>query len=112
MTATLHFLRSNTAHTAYTGSVDVDSAWHGADAAPTVVADTSVHVRVELATEDDVASAPQPVDEDPCEEQARRNFTRRELAEDLRRARAGHTGATSREPQEENDRTAIARDSS
>lgn len=105
MTATMHSLRSNTA---YSGSGDVESDWRGADAAATGVADTSVHVREELATEDDVASATQPVDDDPCEEQARRNFTRRELAAYMRRARGDHAATASSDQQEENDRTADA----
>jgi hypothetical protein len=79
------------------------------DPAAAVVAHTRVHVRVQHAAEDDVARGPQTVADDPCacEESARRNFTRRELAAALRQARANHRSASS-EQRDENEPTADA----
>ena len=107
MTAILQSLRTDST---YSGTGDVDSAWRGAGAAATVVTHRSAQVRVQLATGDGVASGSQPGDDYPCEDLARRNFTRRELAADLQRLGAGQAATTSSEPQEENDRTEAARD--
>jgi len=103
MIGILHSLRST-----YVGSGDIDSE-RGADVADAIGAHTRRHVRVQLAAEDDVARGPQTVAEDPCacEENARRNFTRRELAAALRRSRADHRSSSS-EQRDDDEPTADA----
>jgi hypothetical protein len=104
MTASVHFSRLSTA---YTGSYRGCAEWHAVDGAATVRRQTSVHAVVMLAPDRGSTPESRPVSDGSycCEECcARRNFIRRELAADVRRARANRESVAPGEQQNNEDR--------
>ena len=108
MAATVHFLRSSTA---YSGSGRGYAEWRAADGAGTVRRQTSIHAVVMLVTDRGSTPDPRPLSVGSycCEECcARRNFIRRELAADVRRARAMREPVAPDGQQNNEDRTGDA----